>query len=75
MADTIFVLVILFLIYFAPALLAGRFRHPQTAAIFMLNFLFGWTGIGWGIALIWAFTKESKNGRQKEKYRECPESE
>jgi hypothetical protein len=60
MIDTLTILGILFLIYFMPALLAGHFRHPQTAAIFMLNLLFGWTGIGWGIALIWAFTKEKK---------------
>jgi len=56
----VLLLVALFIFYFLPAIVARWFRHPQTAAIFMLNFLFGWTGIGWGIALIWAFTKERK---------------
>lgn len=57
----ILILVIMALIYFAPAIIAGFNRHPQTTAIFVLNLLFGWTLIGWGIALIWAFiVKESK---------------
>lgn len=57
----ILILVIMALIYFAPAIIAGGSRHPQTTAIFVLNLLFGWTLIGWGIALIWAFiVKETK---------------
>lgn len=42
-------------IYFLPAIVARTSRHPQTVAIYVLNALFGWTVIGWGIALIWAF--------------------
>jgi Superinfection immunity protein len=41
-------------IYFAPALVAF-FRHQQNRRfILALNFLFGWTVIGWIICLAWA---------------------
>jgi hypothetical protein len=39
---------------FLPALVAKFRRHPNTAAIFLVNLFFGWTFIGWVIALIWA---------------------
>ena len=55
------IMMALFILYFAPAIIAWRARHPQATAIYVLNALFGWTLIGWGIALIWAFTvKERK---------------
>jgi len=44
------------LIYFLPALIG---RHKADAgAIFIVNLLFGWTVIGWFIALIWACAAE-----------------
>jgi hypothetical protein len=39
---------------FLPALVAKFRHHPNTAAIFLINLFFGWTFIGWVIALIWA---------------------
>jgi len=40
------------LLYFLPAIIG---RHKRDAAgIFLVNLLFGWTVIGWIIALIWA---------------------
>lgn len=42
---------------FLPALVAKFRRHPNTAAIFLVNLFFGWTFIGWVIALIWACTR------------------
>ena len=64
MNGTLIALVVIALIvafYFLPSIVARTSRHPQTTAIYVLNALFGWTLIGWGIALIWAFTttKES----------------
>ncbi|GIW93042.1 MAG: hypothetical protein KatS3mg110_1083 [Pirellulaceae bacterium] len=50
------ILLALVLIYFLPAVVAGMRGHHNTAAIFMLNLLLGWTFIGWAIALVWAFT-------------------
>jgi hypothetical protein len=59
MSDELFVLcLILFIpfcvIYFLPAIVAGRRRHPNGAAIFLLNLFLGWTILGWVMALVWA---------------------
>ena len=43
-------------IYFLPALIAYQRYHKSRHAIFVLNLLFGGTGIGWVAALIWALT-------------------
>lgn len=53
--------VFLFLIaigfYFLPSLVAAANGNKQGIAIFLLNLLLGWTGLGWIIALIWAVIK------------------
>jgi len=43
-------------LYFLPAVI-GRNKR-DAAGIFLVNLLFGWTVIGWVIALIWACTSE-----------------
>jgi hypothetical protein len=54
-------ILILFLIgYFIPALIASSRDHRQKLAIFMLNLFFGWTFLGWVIALIWSCTADTK---------------
>ena len=51
-----FFLIISVLLYFLPTLIG---RHKSDAmGIFIVNLLFGWTVIGWMIALIWACTSE-----------------
>jgi hypothetical protein len=45
-------LVLLALLYFLPSII-GRNKRAA-GAIFLVNFLAGWTVIGWFIALIWA---------------------
>ena len=48
--------IISLLLYFLPTLIG---RHKADAAgIFIVNLLFGWTVIGWFIALIWACAAE-----------------
>lgn len=47
-----------FFLYFLPTLLAVSFRRRQAGAIFILNFLLGWTVIGWAGAMVWVFVKE-----------------
>lgn len=42
--------------YFIPAIVANNRHHPQVGAITVLNFLLGWTLIGWVGALVWAMT-------------------
>ncbi|MHA6289615.1 superinfection immunity protein [Maricaulis sp. CAU 1757] len=44
------------IVYFIPALIALIRGHDNGFAIFLTNLLFGWTIIGWFIALIWSFT-------------------
>lgn len=43
--------------YFIPAIVAGCREHRNFSAIFVLNFFLGWSGIGWVISLVWAFTR------------------
>ena len=45
------------LLYFLPAII-GRHKRDATG-IFLVNLLFGWTVIGWIIALIWACASEN----------------
>lgn len=44
------------LIYFAPLYVAWKRQHPQTLAIGVLNFVAGWTVVGWIVAIVWACT-------------------
>lgn len=48
-------MIALVVLYFLPGLVASRRKHKNATAIGICNILFGWTFIGWGIALIWAF--------------------
>lgn len=59
-ASAVSTLIILIVLYFFPALVAKMRDHEQTLAIFMLNLLLGWSGLGWCAALIWACTEKSK---------------
>jgi len=44
------------LLYFLPTIIA---RHKSDfMGVFMVNLLFGWTVIGWFVALIWACAAE-----------------
>lgn len=47
------------LFYFVPALIARQRQHPNQEAIVVLNLFGGWTGLGWIIALVWAYTKKT----------------
>ena len=40
--------------YFMPAMVAKGRRHKNFEAIFVLNFLAGWTVVGWIVAIVWA---------------------
>ena len=45
-------------IYFLPTFVAKKRNHKNTAAIFALNLLTGWTFLGWAIALVWALKND-----------------
>ncbi len=54
---------LLLIIYFAPSIIALIRGHLSAAAIFVLNLVFGWTLIGWIIALIWSLTGNTARNR------------
>ena len=50
--------------YFLPAIIAGARHKRNIAAIFAVNLIFGWTVIGWFVALIWSVAYESPKESQ-----------
>lgn len=49
-------LLVLGVVYFLPTMVAFRREHHQAVAIFVLDLLAGWSGIGWLVAIVWACT-------------------
>jgi hypothetical protein len=41
--------------YFTPTIIAVARKHPQIAAITVINVLAGWTFVGWIVALVWSW--------------------
>ena len=56
-AAELVVLIIGLAIYFLPTAIAINRGHMSKGAIFALNLLLGWIGIGWIVALIWSLTR------------------
>jgi len=48
--------------YFVPTLVAHCRKHHNAGAIFFVNLLFGWTIIGWVIALFWSCSQVRSYG-------------
>lgn len=44
--------------YVLPAIVAVARDHEHKGIIFLLNLLLGWSIVGWGILLIWAFRSD-----------------
>jgi len=53
---------LLFVAYWLPTLLAFHRRHRNRVAVLIVNFLLGWTVIGWFAALIWSATGNTEPG-------------
>jgi len=51
--------------YLIPWMVAAIRGHNSSPAILVTNVLLGWTAIGWIVALIWAFTSNTKQGIAK----------
>jgi hypothetical protein len=49
--------------YMLPTIIASIRNNRNTAAIGVLNFFLGWTGIGWIGALVWALTNPATAAR------------
>lgn len=41
-------------VFWMPTIVAVMNQHPSAVMIFLINLFFGWTFIGWLIAMIWA---------------------
>ena len=55
-------LIVAFVGYFLPAIVAGLNRHHNQTAIAVVNLFLGWTLIGWVAALAWACTATTPSG-------------
>jgi hypothetical protein len=51
----IIVLIAAVALYFLPALIADRRKRHDLMIIALFNAVLGWTGLGWVLALFWAF--------------------
>lgn len=54
----------IFTAYLFPTLVALGRGKKNSAAIGVLNVFLGWTFLGWVVALVWAFTFETKGGAE-----------
>ena len=59
-------LVVSFILYFLPTLVADSRDVEGAGGVFAINFLVGWTFVGWLVALVMAFTKPKKGARDAE---------
>jgi len=53
-------------LYSFPSVLACASVHPSRSGIYFVNWLLGWTGIGWLATLIWAFVGFNERKRRLE---------
>lgn len=56
LAATIIFFLTAIVLYFSPGIVAVIRDHPNKSAIAILDFLLGWSVIGWVGAMIWAFS-------------------
>jgi Superinfection immunity protein len=52
--------VLLTALYSLPAIIAYRKLQPNRVSILLVNLIFGWTVIGWFVALLWATAKPTQ---------------
>ena len=57
---TVVMIFFVFLFAMIPGGVAHDKKHNNEPAIWVLSILFGWSGIGWVIALVWAVSKPAK---------------
>ena len=61
MSTSIIMLILIFVIYMFPTIIAWTRSHPQEYAICILNLFLGWTGLFWVISLAWAVTRQANS--------------
>ena len=50
----ILLVILVFIAYFLPSLIAFLRQHKNKLAIFLLNLILGWTVLGWVVSLVWS---------------------
>ena len=53
-------LILIAVFYFLPAVIGAWRDVKNLGMIFLINFVFGWTVLGWLAALIWAVVEQPK---------------
>src|SRR3954453_5560338 len=66
---TLWTIIVCFLLYLLPTMIAAGRKSKRTAGVFVVNFFLGWTLLGWVLALAWAIgsDKEETTGKNVEK--------
>jgi Superinfection immunity protein len=57
----LFLAILLIALYFLPTIIAYRRHHAYKGIIFVINLVFGLTGLGWAGSLIWAIFPAEKS--------------
>lgn len=58
--ESVFLLIILALIYLLPTIIAFSRGHASRWGIFATNLLLGWSGIIWLVVLIWSLSNKGQ---------------
>jgi len=53
---SLLILAVAVAVYFLPMIVAGGRKHQSWGGIFVVNLFFGWTLLGWVVALAWALS-------------------
>src|SRR3954451_10511282 len=61
----IWIVVVCFLLYLIPTLIAAGRKSKRTAGVFVVNFFLGWILLGWIIALAWAVGSDKEESKEK----------
>jgi len=56
--------IVLGVCYFLPAIIAVKRNHANSTSVFLLNFLLGWTFLGWVVAIVWAFSANTNQAQE-----------
>ena len=51
----VFLIVGSIVLYFLPSIIAYKKQHTNKGIILLINFLLGWTFLGWAGCIVWAF--------------------
>ena len=52
--------ILMIALYLLPGLIATCNKHANELAVWLLNVLLGWTGLGWVVALVWSVMATQK---------------